>query len=324
TLIGILERFGRAIAGMGHTELWNMLRDEQAQATPTDLLETLRQHFLRHPALVIIDNLDHAELPGCQPLFDLLHTLAGAGSVRLLTISRQRPATDDWPPLSGLTEADARLLWGSAVPLAPQWNEVFAATCGLPALLHLLARTQRAQRAEQLGAWRERIGVWVRDTIWSQLLPAEALLAAALLVCEHAGKPLLVETVAGAIGVPIETGKRLAALGFLSAPAGYVSVSPLLAHDARDVLSENQLLEPLFALLHNTRLHGEPESQPGQPQASVPALLPHNPDLLARLRAALEQSSAYLGAQGADADARRLAHELRQLQAALPAAVRPG
>ena len=323
TLTGILESFGRAIAGMGDTALWNILRNEQAQATPTDMLETLRQHLSRHPALIIIDNLDHAELPGCQPVFELLHALVRTGSARLLTISRQQPATEAWPPLSGLTEADARLLWGNGLPLPPQWNQVFAATCGLPALLQLLARTQRAERAEHLGAWRERIGVWVRETIWSQLLPAEALLAAALLVCEHAGKPQLVETVAGAIGVPITTGTRLAALGLLSAPAGDASVSPLLAQDARDILSDNQVLEPVFALIHSAHLPGEPGRQPGQLSMHVPALVPYNPDLLARLRAALEQSSAYLGTQHADADARRLAHELRQLQAVLPAIVRP-
>ncbi|HEU5090911.1 MAG TPA: ATP-binding protein, partial [Roseiflexaceae bacterium] len=119
TLTGILESFGRAIAGMGDTALWNILRNEQAQATPTDMLETLRQHLSRQPALIIIDNLDHAELPGCQPVFELLHALVRTGSARLLTISRQQPATEAWPPLSGLTEADARLLWGNGLPLPP-------------------------------------------------------------------------------------------------------------------------------------------------------------------------------------------------------------
>jgi len=327
TLQGIIRGLAKALAASGDDLIWRELRRSPIDAQdPRELLNLLRERLLIRPSVVVLDDIHRVEEREAEMLFDALADLVARRSMRLLLVGRMRIESLAYPPLQGLSERDAQLLWaGTPVLSAEQWWALYETTGGLPHLLRLVALVYR--RAGDLlrpGDWADEVAEWAHDEIWGRLQPDEqTLLAAAhaLHPCPWADRIALV---CEALGVEQETVAQLHRRALLTTIRGTVAIFGALRFEAEVRLREdNELRERLAALAISleatapTTAEAPSETSPPEEGAAL-AVAPAGLELLTRVREALQSSAAYLQEQQDDHVAQQLAVELEILQDALP------
>jgi transposase len=329
SLLGIIRGLAKALAATGDDTLWREIRSLPAEAQDQRvLLDLLCDRLLARPSVVVLDDIHRADPQETETLFDALADLVARHSSRLLLVGRRQIESLAYPPLQGLSEQEARLLWTGAPPLsAEQWWALYEATAGLPELLRLVVTLYR--RAGDLirpGDWAEEVATWAQDEVWGRLAPDEQRLIAvahglyphpwaeqAGLVCE-------------ALGIPPETLTALCRRALLTINRGTVRSFGALRFAVQAKLREDSALnEQVAALAAGLEEHIEVNGLP-LPKgdvAATPGPVPTGLDLLTRVREALQVSAAYLQEQQDDPQAHQLAAELEVLQDALPDPIGP-
>lgn len=329
TLLGIIRGLAKALASAGDDELWQQLRytplDEQ---DPRALLDTLRERLLARPAVVVLDDIHRADLEETETLFDALADLVSRRSTRLLLVGRTRIESVNYPPLQGLSEREALLLWAGAPALsAEQWSALYQATAGLPQPLRRVAATyRRAGDLARPGEWMDEVAAWAHEEIWSRLADDEQRLLAAVHTLETHPWAERMAFVCAALGLAVETPARLRERGLLVVAGGMVMVFNALRFNAAARLREDgalrEQLDALAAVLDAGVAALDTAANPGILDADeaelAEAAMPAGLELINRVREALQHSAAYLQNQHADQAARQLVVELERLQAALP------
>jgi transposase len=328
TLAGIIRGLAKALAAAGDDTLWREMRHTPGEAQDQGaLLDLLCERLLARPSVVVLDDIHRADPQETEMLFDALADLVARHSTRLLLVGRKQIASLSYPPLQGLSEHEARLLWASAPPLsAEQWWALYETTGGLPALLRLVAALYR--RSGDLirpGDWAEEVATWARDEIWGRLSPDEQRLIA--LVYALYPRPWADQSadVCAALGIAPEALTDLRQRALLTINCATIAGFGALRLAAEAHLHEDsELREQIEALAVDldevTLLAPEspPEPAPEDDATATPALVPAGLELLERVREALQVSAAYLQEQQDDQLAHQLAAELEVLQEALP------
>jgi transposase len=320
-LLGIIRGLAKALAAAGDDLLWREMRraplDDQ---DPRELLNLLRERLLARPAVVVLDDIHRADPADADMLYDALADLVARRSTRLLLVGRRQIDSLSFPPLQGLSERDARILWSGAAALSPeQWWALYETTGGLPTLLRLVAAIYR--RAGDLlrpDDWSTEVAAWVRDEIWSRLQPDEQrLLAAAHTLHPRpwAGSAALV---CDALGVAPETFTVLHGRALLLVNRGVVAPFSVLREQAEALLSEDDALREQAEALAAGLEDAAPAEHIEIDEAAAPPVAPAGLELIERVREALHLSAAYLQEQQDDQVAHQLAAELSLLQGALP------
>ena len=329
TLIGIVRGLAKALAGAGDDELWQQFRrapiDEQ---DPPALLDMLRERLMARPAVVVLDDIHRVDLAETETLFDALADLVARRSTRLLLVGRTRMEATKYPPLQGLSEREAQLLWVGAPPLsAEQWSALYQATAGLPQpLKRAAAAYRRAGDLARPGDWIDEITAWVGEEIWSRLSPDEQRLVMVAHALETRPWAEQMARVCETLGIAPETHAQLQRRGLLGVSGAAVLTIGALRFTVETRLREDgearKQLEALEAALNTSEpaaldtpanqgiLDSEDERTPAAPPAGL--------ELINRVREALQTSAAYMQDQHADQLARELVVELEALQAALP------
>jgi hypothetical protein len=324
TLLGIIRGLAKALAAAGDDTLWRRIRRANTEAPDQyELLDLLRERLMLRPSVVVLDDIHRVDEQKTEMLFDALADLVARRSTRLLLVGRWRIDSLAFPPLQGLSERDAQLLWAGAPALsAEQWWALYEATGGLPTLLRLVAAASR--RAGDLfrpGYWSRDIATWVRDEIWSRLTRAEQR----LLVAAHALPPHLwadrIAHLCESLDIDQETVVQLKRRGFLVSSQATAAILGALRGEFQAILREDSSLHECVAALAAAQEQGE-TGEAGAPEAPVlditPPVAPAGLELLERVREALQNSAAYLQKRNDDDLAHQLAAELEVLQGALP------
>ncbi|MFN8503719.1 AAA family ATPase [Kouleothrix sp.] len=317
TLLGMLRGLAQALAAAGDDALWREIRQTPLdEHDPDALLDALRDRLLARPAVIVLDDIHRADGDEIAALLDALADLVARRSSRLLLVGRDPLDSVLFPPLPGLTEREAELLWAGAPPLPDeQWRQLYASVGGMPGPIRRAAAAYR--RNGELARptdWSKEVQDWAEELIWDRLDdPARRLLAAAqalepqpwgeqaALVCE-------------ALEIPAATLRDLSRRDLLHIAGPSVTIYNALRGPAGALLRHEAALREQVAALA-ADLASAPAVPPPAPTAEPPA--PAGTELLARVHSALEDSAAYLRELSHD-DARQLVAELAALQAALP------
>jgi transposase len=323
TLAGILRGLAKVLWAGGDDTLWRQLRRIDSDTPDThELLDLLRERLVQRPAVVVLDDFHRVDEREAELLFDALAELVARKSTRLLLVGRWRLDSLAFPPLQGLSERDARLLWaGAPVLSAEQWWALYEATGGLPELLRLVATASR--RAGELfrpGDWSKEIAAWAREEIWNRLtLDEQRLLAAAHALprfqwAEHSAQ------ICDALQVDQATVAQVRRRALLVSSQATAALLDALRGEFETLLRRDATLHDCVAALATSQNQGELAPEELGLSAIEPAP-PHAPagiELLERVREALQNSAAYLQRRSSDRVARQLAAELEILQGALP------
>jgi hypothetical protein len=320
-LLGIIRGLAKALAAAGDDLLEREMRRAPVEdQDPRELLNLLRERLLVHPSVIVLDDIHRADPQDTELLYDALADLVARRSTRLLLVGRGEIESLSFPPLQGLSERDARILWGTTAALsAEQWWALYETTGGLPALLRLVAATYR--RAGDLlrpEDWSVELAAWVHDEIWSRLdLDEQRLLATAQTLHPHPWADHAAQ-VCEALGIAPETFAALRGRALLTINrAVVVPFSGLRVHVEAFLAEQVALREQIEALavgLENVAPTEHPVAEP----TVAPAVAPAGLELIERVREALHLSAAYLQEQQDDQVAHKLAAELALLQGALP------
>jgi len=328
TLLGIIRGLAQALAGVGDETLWRELRQQPLDdQEPTPLLETLRDRLLARRAVVVLDDVHRADPEETAALLDALADLVVRRSSRLLLVGRDSIEGVAFPPLSGMIEREAELLWSGA-PLLPteQWRLLYAATGGMPEpIRRAVALYRRNGDLARPNDWVQEIASWAYETIWSRLDDsAQRLLAAAYALEERTwGEQTRLVREVLAIGEPTLNDLRLRDLLHIAGPNATI-YGAIRTHAAARLREDAELRERLAALADD--LDTTPTLPPNQPAPEaadseqslvVGAASPAGLELLTRIHNALEGSAEILQELNG-AEAHQLAEELAALQAALP------
>jgi transposase len=320
TLLGMIRGMAQALASAGDDTLWREIRqaplDEQ---TPAPLLELLRERLLARPAVIVLDDIHRADPGETGALLDALADLVARRSSRLLLVGRDPLESAAFPPLAGLTEGEAELLW-AGTPALPteQWRQFYAATGGLP---EPIRRTVAAYRHNGELArptdWAVQVADWAQENIWDRLdADAQRLLAAAHAL-ETVSWGEQAAQVCQRLGIKSATLNDLRRRELLHIAGPSATIYGALHSLAAAYLRQNaELRERVGALA--AELSDAPAPEPAA--AATVAARPEpsaDMELLARIHSVLEHSAEYLLEHTA-AEARTLAAELAALQAELP------
>lgn len=324
SLPGILRGLAQALASTGDDTLWREVRQGGPDShSPATILAMLCERLIERPAVVVLDDMHHADPHEIAALLDALADMVVRRSSRLLLIGRDPLDSVPSPPLPGLVEHDAELLWAGAPPLPDeQWRQLYAATAGMPEPIRRAAAAYRRNGdLARPGDWAAEVADWAQAAIWDRLeAEAQALLAAA-----HALEPYAwgeqMPAVCAALGIAASIGADLARRDLLHIAGPSAAIyGALRSHATAHLHAAADLRERVGALAH--QLAQAAEAAPaheaaageGAPATSLGASAP---DLLARIHNALEDSAQYLQELSGD-QAHQLASELAALQAALP------
>jgi hypothetical protein len=303
---------------------------EPLRAAPldtADALDTLREQLLQRATVVVLDDVHRTSADETAPLFEMLNMLVERGSVRLLLISQIAPEDSSWPPLPGMNEKEAKLLWADLQPLPQtQWHELYEATAGFPQPLRRVAAAyRRAGDRARYDDWQQDVRDWAQEAIWNQLDQDHhaALAAVATLANQPWGQQY--EWVLAEIGIAAETWGSLRSRDLIvptdQAYRPHPTVAELAAthldadHDLRlrcETVVEALELSGARALEVNQSRQGI-DAAPNAPPAELPVGLA----LIDQIRTVLERSAAYLE-HTSDQQAQQLAAELVALNSALP------
>jgi hypothetical protein len=319
-LLGIIRGLAKALAAAGDDLLGReMRRSSPDDHDPRELLNLLRERLLARPSVVVLDDIHRADPQDADMLYDALADLVARRSTRLLLVGRQQIESLSFPPLQGLSERDARILWGATASLSPeQWWALYETTGGLPTLLRLVASTYR--RAGDLlrpDHWTAEVTAWIRDEIWSRQNPDEQrLLAAAQALyprpwADHAA------LVCEALGVAPEAFAALHSRALLTINRAVVAPFGGLRAHAIALLDDEALRAQVEALASGLA-DAAPAEHLAVDEIAAPVVAPAGLELIERVREALHLSAAYLQEQQDDQVAHQLAAELALLKGALP------
>jgi len=333
TLLGMIRGLAQALAGEGDETLWRELRQQPLdELQPTALLETLRDRLLVRRAVVVLDDVHRADPEETAALLDALADLVVRRSSRLLLVGRDPLEGVAFPPLPGLIDSEAEILWSGAPMLpAEQWRLLYAATGGMPEpIRRAVALYRRNGDLARPNDWVEEVASWAYETIWSRLdESAQRLLAAAYALeeCTWGEQTTLIREALG-IDEPTLNDLRLRDLLHIAGP-NVTIYGAIRSHAAARLREDAALRERLVALADKLdAAPALPETVPApaatQPEQSlaVGAAAPMGLELLARIHSALEDSAGILQELNG-AEARQLAEELATLQAALPKLTEP-
>jgi transposase len=338
TLLGIIRGLAQALAAAGDDVLWRELRQAPPEELdPAALLDALRERLLTRPAVVILDDAHHADAEETDALLDALADLVARRSIRLLLVGRDPIESVTYPPLPGMIEREAQLLWvGSPALPADQWRALYAATGGIPEPIRRAAAAYR--RSGELARpddWVEEIDAWAHEAIWSRLEEPEQRLLAAASALDAEPWWDRQALICDAIGVPAETLKPLFQRGLLYSntsttdhersqgrPGAVVHLYGALRNTAAARLLEDDQLRERVAALAADLDTAAPAAAPAERLAPVdvpePTPVSSGMELLERVRNALEDSAVFLQGKGDEQGSQQLAAELAALQAALP------
>jgi transposase len=332
TLLGIIRGLAKALAAAGDDLLWRETRHAGAdEQDPRELLNSLCERLLLRPSVIVLDNIHRVDAPATEMLFDALADLIARHSIRLLLVGRQQIESLTFPPLQGLSERDAQVLWAGAPALsAPQWWALYETTGGLPVLLRLVAMAhRRAGDLQRPGDGSEEIAAWARDEIWNRLHPDERRLLAAAHALYPQPWAAQSATICAALELEPEIWHQLGRRGLLTTNRSIVAIFGALRFAAEALLGEDSVLRErvvaLAALLEQPTIL-DPGAAGAESEAETSTALlvaPAGLELLERVREALQNSAAYLQEQQDDQVAHQLAAELEILQDALPSAAGP-
>ena len=330
TLVGIITGLAKALTAAGDDLLWRQIRHMPVDAPdPQALLDLLRERLLVRPAVVVLDDAHRVDPRETAALFDMLADLLVRRSTRLVLVGRTPLEATRYPPLRGLSEREARLLWAGAPALpAEQWAALYEATAGLPRPIRRVASAyRRAGALARPTDWLDEVTAWARDELWDRLDEDDRRLLVAAYALEPrswAGQAaLLCET----LSIPMQTPVRLRQLGLLTISGASVrplgALRPCLAARLHDDASLRAQLEALAPTLDTTDpaaldTAADPDILKESGMGAEPAATPTGLELLSRVREALQVSAAYLHERSGDWIARQLAVELEALQEALP------
>lgn len=305
-------------------------RDGAGAADPELLIELLRDRLAARPSVIVIDDIHHATAGETGPVFDALLELVRRRAARLLLVGRERPADGNWPPLPGLGEPEARLLWAGLAPLpAEQWAALHDATAGLPQPLRLVAAAyHRAGELARPDDWRDYVAAWADDAFWDRLPEAEQQLLVVARALEGRAWGRHTRQILHMLDIPHAALERARAQGLVSHEGERLLLHAVLRAGADTWLRDDARLRLQLAALSATiaeaaQMAGEAPAAtvlewadaPSGPESAAP---PASMELLVRLREALADSADYLKRHPRDRAARRLASQLAWLQAALP------
>jgi hypothetical protein len=318
--------------------LWRELRQAPPEELdPAALLDALRERLLMRPAVVVLDDVHHADAEETDALLDALADLVARRSIRLLLVGRDPIESVTYLPLPGMIEREAQLLWvGSPALPADQWRALYATTGGMPEPLRRAAAAyRRSGDLARANDWADEIDAWAREAIWSRLEEHEQRLLAATSALEP--QPWLERQalVCDSIGAPTEALKPLFQRGLLYSDiqsghpkhaegeqGSVVLLYGALRNAAATRLREDdQLRERVAALaeeLDTTTRMPTPVGRLAIIDAPEPTPISSGMELLERVRNALEDSAVFLQGQGDEQATQQLAAELAALQAALP------
>ena len=320
-LLGIIRGLAKALAAAGDDLLEREMRRAAPEVQdPRELLNLLRERLLAHPCVVVLDDIHRADPQDTDMLYDALADLVARRSTRLLLVGRQQIESLSFPPLQGLSERDARMLWGATAALSSeQWWALYEATGGLPTLLRLVATTYR--RAGELLRLDDSLGeahAWVRDEIWVRLSPDEQRLLAAAQVLYPRPWAERAELVCQALGVAHGAFAALRHRALLIINRAVVAPFSALRAQAEGQLGEDEALRAQAEALAAGLEAAAPLEQPEAGEVVAPAVAPAGLELIERVREALQLSATYLQEQPDDQAAQQLAAELALLKGALP------
>jgi hypothetical protein len=348
TLLGIIRGLAQALAAAGDDTLWREIRQAPSEdLDPATLLDALRERLLLRPAVVILDDVHHADAQETDALLDALADLVARRSIRLLLVGRDPIESVSYSPLPGMIEREAQLLWvGSPALPADQWRALYAATGGMPEPIRRSAAVyRRTGDMARPNDWSDEVDAWARDTIWSRLDESQQRVLAATTMLEKHGWAERQALVCEAIGTSAETLKPLFLRGLLYSSsevaqpgaesaenrrATAVTVYGALRNIAAAYLREDTQLRDRVAGLTSelsTTLDAAPDASLSDDSADTPepvaSPVSSGLELLERVRNALEDSAVFLKEQGDDQAAHQLMAELAALRAALPNLAEP-
>ena len=323
SLLGIVRGLAQALAAGGDDSVWRNIRQTPPEElNASGLLEALRERLLARPAVVILDDIHHADAEETAVLLDALADLVVRRSSRLLLVGRAPIDGVDFAALPGLAEPDAALLWVDA-PILPaeQWQQLYATTGGLPEPIRRAAALyRRNSELARPNDWAGEVAAWAREAIWERLADDERQLLAAAHALEALGwyeQPMLI---CEALGITAQALAELQRRNLLIASGAHARANAVVAAHAAGFLREHaQFREQVAALqadlaaLCDAAQRGSAAQPAGAPETAPPSEL----DLLARVVNALAESAGFLQ-EHSDDEARQLAAELAALQAALP------
>jgi len=327
TLLGIIRGLAQALAGAGDELLWRELRQQPLdEQDPNALLEMLSDRLLAGRAVVVLDDVHRADPEETAALLDALADLVVRRSSRLLLVGRNPIESVSFPPLPGLIDSEAELLWSGA-PMLPteQWQLLYAATSGMPEpIRRAVALYRRNGDLARPNDWVEEIAAWADETIWSRLDDdAQRLLAAAYALEDRTwGEQTRLVREALGIDEPTLNDLRLRDLLHIAGPNATI-YGAIRIHAAARLREDAELRERLAALTDQLgatpALPSVPAPAAVEPEQSlaVGAAEPIGLELLVRIQSALEGSAEILQ-ELSNAEARQLAEELAALRAALP------
>lgn len=325
TLLGILRGLAQALASAGDDLLWRELR--QAPLEEHDgaaLLELLRDRLLARRSVVVLDDIHRADPEQIAALLDALADLVVRRSSRLLLVGRDPIEGVSFPPLPGLIDGEAELLWAGAPALsAEQWRLLYAATGGMPEpIRRAVALYRRTGDLARPNDWADEIAAWGHEAIWSRLDDdAQRLLAIACGLEDRTwGEQAALVCEALEIGASALSDLRDRNLLHIAGP-NVTLYGAVRSHAAARLREDADLRERLAAL--SADLDAAPalgmdvarfeDTRARVVGAPVAAEL----DLLARVHQALAGSAEIIQALKSK-EARQLADELAALQDMLP------
>jgi transposase len=320
SLLGIIRGLAKALAAAGDDLLEREVRQAPLEdQDPRELLNLLRERLLVHPSVIVLDDIHRADPQDTELLYDALADLVARRSTRLLLVGRQQVESLSFPPLQGLCERDARILWGTTAALsAEQWWALYEMTGGLPTLMRLVAATHRRASDLLREDWSTEAAAWVHDEIWSRLdLDEQRLLAAAqtLYPLPWADRAALI---CEALGIAPATFIALRGRALLTINRAVVAPFRGLRMQVETLLGEEETLREQVEALAVGLEAAAPAEHPAADELVAPAVAPAGLELIERVREALHLSAAYLQEQQDDQVAHQLAAELALLQGALP------
>jgi transposase len=323
TLLGILRGLAKSLAASGDDALLRELRRSDGEMPDlSELLSLLRERLIQRPAVVVLDDCHRADEREAEMLFDALADLVARRSTRLLLVGRWRIESLAFPPLQGLCERDARLLWAGAPMLsAEQWWAMYEATGGLPELLRLVAvASRRAGELFRPGDWNKEIAAWAREEIWNRLTLDEQRLLAAAHALPRSHWAEHIAQICDALGIEQATVTQLRRRALLVSSQATTALLDALYGEFEALLRRDAALHECVAAFTASQEHGNLPTDDLDISTiePIPSIVPTGIELLERVREALQNSAAYLQRRPSDQVARKLAAELEVLQGALP------